>query len=37
MERKHTPYTRLLTMVLLSFMAMYVLMYAMVDGFGRVL
>ena len=36
METKHNPYSRLLAMVLLSFIAMYVLMYAMVDGFGSV-
>jgi uncharacterized protein (DUF305 family) len=32
----HNPYLRLIGMVVLSFIAMYVLMYAMVDEFGHV-
>jgi hypothetical protein len=32
----HNAYTRLLIMTLLSFISMYVLMYAMVDRFGNV-
>jgi peptidoglycan/LPS O-acetylase OafA/YrhL len=32
----HAPYLRLLAMVVLSFLAMYVLMYAMVDQFSHV-
>lgn len=33
---KHNPYPRLMLMVALSFIAMYILMYAMVDSFGSV-
>lgn len=33
---KHSPYARLATMTGLSFIAMYVFMYAMVDRFGDV-
>jgi uncharacterized protein (DUF305 family) len=36
-EMHHKPYLRLLAMVVLSFIAMYGLMYAMVDRFANVL
>jgi len=36
MEEHHNPYYRLAAMTMLSFIAMYILMYAMVDSLGSV-
>jgi uncharacterized protein (DUF305 family) len=35
-RHRHRPYVRLLAMTVLSFVAMYILMYAMVDRLGNV-
>ena len=36
MEEHHNPYTRLAAMTIVSFFAMYILMYSMVDSLGSV-